>query len=135
MSLLSGSGAFLSYGRSRRSRRYHRGGPCTEEIAGNDAEDGASGVQIAADKVVNHLARDGDDFGGRTDHLDRGGTRAAGNDADLAERGTGLAAAKDGAPALALDPGLRLSTHQHEHGIGAFAEPDDLVAGSERNNG
>src|SRR5271165_715059 len=131
-SLLSGSGADLSYGRSRRE---HRSGACTEEIVGNDAENGASGVQIAAEKVVNHLARDSDDFGGRTDHFDRGGTRAAGNDADLAEHGTGLAAAKNDASLLALDPGLGLSAHQHEHRIGAFAEPADLVADSERGKG
>src|SRR5438132_11334955 len=37
--LLSSSRAYLSYGRSRRK---HRSGTCTEEIVGNDVEDGAS---------------------------------------------------------------------------------------------
>src|SRR6266436_5212271 len=97
--LLNGSSAHLSYGASR---RYHRSGACTEEIAGNAAEDGASGVQIAAEKVVDNVAWDSDHLGGRAHDLDRGGAWVAGNDADLAEHSTRIAVAKNDAAVLAL---------------------------------
>src|SRR5260370_36404382 len=130
--LLNGSSAHLSYAAPRRN---HRSGACSEEIAGNDAEDGAGGVQVAAEKVVDDVAWDSDHLGGRAHDLDRGGAWTTGNDADLAEHSTGLAVAKNDAPVLALDPGLRLPAHKHEQRIGAFAEPADLVAGFERGNG
>ena len=88
-------------------------------------------MEIAAEKLVNDIARDSDNLGGRADDLDRGGARDTGYDAEFAEYRTGLAAAEYDAPLFALDPSLGLAAHQHEHRIGAFAEPANLVAGAE----
>jgi len=100
------------------------------KITRDDAEDAAGDVVVPGDKLVDDLARDGDDVCGRAHDLDGQGARVSADYAELTENGARVS--QDVASVLGLDPSLRLALDQHKHRIGMIADPTNEITCTER---